>query len=114
MSPAGERAAAGTVAEEATRLLEAMQEWATAHDHAFDGVAAGEAAGASGPHLGPECRYCPVCQLIAVVRGTRPDVAAHLAEAAAGLLEAVRRAIVTHEGAWASRPERPVERIDIG
>jgi hypothetical protein len=115
MSPAGERAAAGSVADEAARLLEAVQQWAAAHEHEQPGPGQpGSAEAAAGPHLGPECRYCPVCQLIAIVRGTRPDVAAHLAEAAAGLLEAVRSAVVAHERTWAARPGRPVERIDIG
>jgi hypothetical protein len=43
----------------------------------------------------PECRWCPVCQLVAVVRGERPEVTAALADvlrATADALHAVAAA----------------------
>jgi hypothetical protein len=61
-----------------------------------------------------ECQLCPVCQLIGLLRATRPEVAEHLADAAASLLAAVRAAVVAHEREWSSRRGAPVERIDIG
>jgi hypothetical protein len=101
----------GTAADEATRLFEAVQEWA--RRTAGDGRSLGEhwtehvATGA------PECRLCPVCQLISVLRDSRPEVALHLAEAAGSLLAALRAALLAHERDWTAR--RPgVERIDIG
>jgi hypothetical protein len=118
---------AGGVREEAARLFEALQDFASAQgwtappgaDRATGtetgtGTGADAAAAGATPHGGPECRYCPVCQLIAVVRGTRPEVAAHLAEAAGALLEALRAAVVAHEREWSAPPGRGVERIDIG
>jgi hypothetical protein len=96
--------AAGSVAEEASRLFEAVQEWARRSSGSSERIATGSA----------ECQLCPVCQLIGVLRTARPEVAGHLAEAAGSLLEAVRAAIAAHEHDWSSRRGRPVERIDIG
>ena len=110
-SAASGSAATGSAAEETTRLFEAVQEWA--RRATGDGRSLGEhwtehvATGA------PECRLCPVCQLISVLRDSRPEVALHLTEAAGSLLAAVRAALLAHEHDWTAR--RPgVERIDIG
>lgn len=95
----------GSAAEEATRLFEAVQEWAhRAGSGANEHIATGSA----------ECQLCPVCQLIAALRGTRPDVVAHLAAAAGSVLAAVRAAVDAHEHDWAARKAPDVERIDIG
>ncbi len=98
----------GSAAEEAGRLFEAVQEWARRASGAAGGWSEHIATGA------PECQLCPVCQLIALMRETRPEVAAHLAEAAGSMLAAVRAAIVAHEREWGSRRSPGVERIDIG
>jgi hypothetical protein len=86
----------GSLAEEALRLVEALGLLAGAH-------AAGQAhrpsspppdAGppeAEPPEAGPaECSVCPVCRLIAGVRGLRPEVLAHLVAAGEELLAAAR------------------------
>lgn len=42
-------------------------------------------------HLGTgaaECRYCPICRVVHAVRGTSPEVRAHLAVAGTALLQA--------------------------
>jgi hypothetical protein len=39
------------------------------------------------------CAYCPVCALIAVLRGERSELAARLAEQAAGLIAVLRTAL---------------------
>jgi hypothetical protein len=126
----------GSAAEEASRLFEAVQQWARRTSGAtgeppsgpdgpggaggLGGLAgwAGLAglAGLSG-HVATgsaECQLCPVCQLIGVLKGTRPEVVAHLAEAAGSLLAAVRAAVDAHERDWAARRPAGVERIDIG
>ena len=54
-------------------------------DDAADGCEHGTAR--SG---GPECQWCPVCQLISRVRNTSPETIEHLSMAAAGLLGSVR------------------------
>jgi hypothetical protein len=102
-------------AAEALRLFEAVQEWArrtsvgdlTAHWAS----ALGEGAMATGS---PECRLCPVCQLIGVLRQSHPDVAEHLTEAVSSFAAAVRAAVGAHEREWSGRRSPGVERIDIG
>jgi len=95
----------GTLAEEARRLAEAFSDWS--HDHTV-GLAA--AAGTS-----EDCRYCPLCQLIAVVRGQRPEVTARLMESGAALLDAVR-ALLTPAGGEGTEPDPPpsVQHIHVG
>jgi hypothetical protein len=39
---------------------------------------------------GADCRWCPVCQVAAVVRGERPEVTAALAEVLDGAAAALR------------------------
>jgi hypothetical protein len=99
----------GSAAEEASRLFEAVQDWAR-RSAPGAGFSVGEhiATGSA------ECQLCPICQLIGLVRATRPEVADHLADAAASLLAAVRAAVVAHEREWSARRAAPVERIDIG
>jgi hypothetical protein len=74
------------VAEEAAKLLGALQAWA--------GETFGEPA--AHPTEGATCGWCPVCQAVARVRATSPEVREHLAtgvtsllHGAASLLEAV-------------------------
>ncbi len=59
-----------------------------------------------------ECQLCPLCRLIAIVRGTRPEVIEHLADAVSSLAAAIREllAAAQHERTGPSA----VERIDIG
>jgi hypothetical protein len=54
------------------------------------------------PRPGPAsatCAYCPVCALIAGLRGERSELAARLAEQAAGLLAVLRTALDEGVGA---------------
>ncbi|QNE22103.1 hypothetical protein F1D05_34565 [Kribbella qitaiheensis] len=80
---------------------------------------------------GPECQWCPVCQLIAKVRTTSPETIEQLSTAAAGVLgslrslleaaaEAARQARADAESRTAGqhdpedRPARSrVDRIDV-
>lgn len=93
---------ASPVGEEAARLLEALHEW-------FAGGAGGLglATGAA------ECQLCPLCRLLAVLRGTRPEVFGHLTDAATALLAALRAVVDEHERSWAARPATPVQHIDV-
>ncbi|MGA8208752.1 MAG: hypothetical protein WB441_09925, partial [Nocardioidaceae bacterium] len=60
---------------------------------------------------GRECSYCPVCQLIAVVRGTSPDVREHLRAAATSLVEAA--AAMLAPPTPGARRRGGVEKIDL-
>jgi hypothetical protein len=92
--------AAGGVAQEAVRLLAALQGWAR------DDVTEHFATGA------PECRYCPICTAVSVLRGDRPEVTEKLAEAGTAFLSALRSAFETPAGAEKDQATR-VERIDL-
>lgn len=110
----------GSLAEEAAKLLGALQQW---------GAGGGEhdRAGPGGPgplssilesldeHIatgGRSCRYCPVCQVISLARAASPEVRDHLASAATSLLHAATSALNNQDGAE-PRPEPGVEKIDV-
>jgi hypothetical protein len=78
----GPSGAEGKAASDAGRLLaDAVHEWARARFGDTD--SAHIATGA------PECAWCPICQLIAALRGDRPDVTDKLAAAATAVVDVV-------------------------
>jgi hypothetical protein len=112
----------GTLEEEATKFLRALQGWAGdgggepdatqsgpagSSAGSSDGSSAGSSAWASAAasaaqhveaHLatgGADCRYCPVCRVISAVRGTSPEVRHHLKTAATSLVQAAAGALAT-------------------
>jgi hypothetical protein len=89
----------GPLAEEAARLVEALADWARG--------ATGELPLATGS---AECRLCPVCQLLAVMRTARPETFAHLVDAAGSLTAALRTMVDGHTHGDATRG---VQRIDL-
>jgi hypothetical protein len=107
----------GSVGEEAAKLFAALQ------DNQNNGYAAGQRETHTGHRLGPECQWCPLCQLISLVWQAKPETVDQLASAAAGVLgslrswldaaaESARAARAEHAGA----PEEPApkpERIDV-
>lgn len=92
----GRRRPQGALAEELARLLQRWQENLRGH-------------------TGPECRVCPVCQAIAVVRQTRPEILDHLVNAAGEVAAAVRLAVGQPESTPppGGRSKAPVEHIDV-
>ncbi|MCW2760020.1 MAG: hypothetical protein JWR85_221 [Marmoricola sp.] len=116
----GDREAVGSVGDEAAKLLGALSEWA--RDQGTD--YAGSAAAAAGTfadalqdvsgHIateGEDCRYCPVCQVIHVVRQTSPEVRQHLSQAASSLMHAAAGLLDTH--ADGQQKSASVEKIDL-
>ena len=137
----------GSVAEEAAKLFAVLQQAARQqdppenshqHDAHQESLVDEEPAHAvpdehehgTARSGGPECQWCPVCQLIAKVRTTSPETIEQLSTAAAGVLgsvrslleaaaEAARQAREDAESrtAKAQDPERParsrVDRIDV-
>lgn len=114
----------GSVAEETAKLLGALSGWAK--DHGADvgsGLGAGLGAGLGGAfheassHFatgGDDCKYCPLCRVVHIVRESSPEVRTHLAIAAASLAQAasaVLQAAVPDEEKAARR--EPVEKIDL-
>ncbi|MEO5653004.1 MAG: hypothetical protein ABIN79_01335 [Marmoricola sp.] len=110
----------GSVGEEAAKLFGALSDWAREQGGEYAGSASG-AAGAFADavkdvkdHVATEsedCRYCPVCQVIHVVRQTSPEVRTHLAVAASSLIQAAAGVLATH--APDRQSNAPVEKIDL-
>jgi len=73
----------GSLAEEAAALFTAIAEQASRHGDHFDPATAG----------GDNCRWCPLCQAIGVVRGTSPEVRELLVTSAGTLLLALRELV---------------------
>jgi hypothetical protein len=80
----------GSLGEEAAKLFAAAAAWAREHagDPTGPAAAAGSEAGdrlgewLSADHIAtgaPECKWCPLCQAIGVLRSTSPEVKEHLA-----------------------------------
>jgi hypothetical protein len=93
----------GSVGEEAAKLFSALQDWAT--ESGFSDVHEHLATGSE------ECRYCPVCRAIGLVRQTSPEVRAHLTAAAGSLLQAAAGLLASAQPP--APPERGVQRIDL-
>lgn len=87
----------GTIGEEAARLLDAVQEWLR-REPLSEHLATGA----------PECTWCPLCQLVAVLRGDRPDVNDKIASVVAAL-----RAMFDAAQAGPA-PQPHVQHIDLG
>ncbi|GAA1682898.1 hypothetical protein GCM10009745_29050 [Kribbella yunnanensis] len=73
----------GSVAEEAAKLFAVLQ--AAAGEHTAE-----EPADSHEHKAGPDCVWCPVCQLINKVRNTSPETIEQLSTAAAHVLGSVR------------------------
>jgi hypothetical protein len=111
---------AGSVAEEAAKLLQALQGWAkeSGSDYAGATGAAAQKLASINEHIATgaaDCKYCPVCQALALLRRTSPEVKAHLADAASSLLQAAAGAMATHvpEQSAERSSEQGVEKIDL-
>lgn len=109
----------GSVGEEAAKLFAALSTWARDQGTEHAGTAAGAAAAMAetmhtvNEHIATgsaECRYCPVCQVIHVVRSTSPEVKAHLAVAASSLMQAAAGMLGT---TVPPDSKGPVEKIDL-
>jgi hypothetical protein len=99
------RHAPGPLADEAVRLVEALSEWARGH--------AGDLPGAVSSHVGGsvECRLCPFCQALSLLRQARPETFVHLLEASTALTAALRSIV---DGIGEGRHQQSgVERIDL-
>lgn len=133
----------GSVAEEAAKLFAVLQQATSEakHQHSAPDEPADpehDVQGEEPEHEhgtaergGPECQWCPVCQLIAKVRTTSPETIEQLSTAAAGVLgslrslleaaaDAARQARADAESRTPGsqdpeeRPARsPVDRIDV-
>jgi hypothetical protein len=83
------------------RLLDAVHDWArsTFGEAETSHLATGAA----------ECTWCPVCQLIAALRGDRPDVTEKLATAATAAAAAIRAVLDAANAGPAPAPGPPAD-----
>jgi hypothetical protein len=93
----------GTIGDEAAKLLDAVQDWVRRNLGEGSHIATGA----------PECTWCPLCQLIMVLRGDRPEISEKIADATASVVAALRTlldAATSH-----TEPKAPrVQHIDLG
>lgn len=110
-----ERDQVGALGEEAVKLLKALQDWTRESSGGTGSGASGGLLSDLNEHIatgGEDCRYCPVCQLIAAARATSPEVKNHLAVAASSLLQAAAGVLTTTTDGPRGGSD-PVERIDL-
>ncbi len=58
----------------------------------------GTGAGTRPPQSSGPCSWCPVCALVAALRGEQPELTARLAEQASGLMTLLRLMVQAHQG----------------
>lgn len=89
------RGEVGSIGEELHKLTAAFAQWATTHrtDAEGDTARTGQAAGRP-----ISCDYCPICQLIAIGRGQRPEAVAKLIDSATLALHAVTEYLQSQDG----------------
>jgi hypothetical protein len=112
----------GTIGEEAAKLLQALQDWAKESGGDYAGATSEAVSGAASTlrdineHIATgsdDCRYCPICQAISLVRSTSPEVRQHLSSAASSLLQAAAGLLATPVPSPDAKRNGPVERIDL-
>ena len=106
----------GSLHEEAGKLAEVLEAWLASAREGAGGWLAGatDGPGAADGATSPECRLCPICRLLAVLRGARPETYEHLLDAAASVVAALRVSVDGGQRSWAAGHPSPVQRIDIG
>ncbi len=126
----------GSVGEEAAKLADAVHDWlgewrgvgglgglgghraaGSGRASAHGDVWAAATAPAPPPSAdGAECRMCPICQGLRLLRGSQPEVFEHLSDAAASVAAALRELLGDAARGHGSPRDRPpdVERIDLG
>jgi hypothetical protein len=106
--------------EQARRLMEALKATVPADPAAAAAQAASAARdAASGAALSGDCRWCPLCQAAAMVRGERPELSAALADILTATATALRQFAGDAAPPEPEAPEEPtpppapVQRIDL-
>jgi hypothetical protein len=108
----------GDWVEQARRLMESLRAAGPDTPAADPGTPGAIPAGTTAPG---DCRWCPLCQAAAVVRGERPELTAALADILAATATALRQfagqpAAPQEEDAAPEQPPAPppaVQRIEL-
>lgn len=96
----------GTIGDEAAKLLDAVQDWARRN--------LGSDSGAHIATGAPECQWCPLCQLIMVLRGDRPEISEKIADATASVVAALRTLLDAATSQSGPTHQPRVQHIDLG
>jgi hypothetical protein len=91
----------GSLSEEALKLAETLQTWLST------------STAMTGAGSSSECKVCPICQMIGVVNGMKPEVLGHLTEAGFALVAAFRAATEQSQRAWTTSERPPVQHIKV-
>ena len=94
--------ALGSAAEEAARLLSAVEGWARTRLDS-EHVATG----------GAQCLACPLCQAISAVRQVKPETVDHLLASAASFVAALQTVLSPGRDDAPGRRTPGVEHIDV-
>ncbi len=88
--------------EDALRFVSSVQDWA-------ESWAERNLGEPTQGHSGSDCRWCPLCQFVAVLRGERPEVTERVAEAGTALAAALRALVdaASSAGGMAGQPRHP-------
>jgi hypothetical protein len=70
------------------------------------------AASGGGAGIGSDCRWCPVCQVVAVVRGERPEVSTALADVLTSTANTLRALAESPAAPPSAPPAEPSVRTD--
>jgi hypothetical protein len=88
------RAAQERLTQEARATASALLDWLGTR---VDRGAAGEGAPSRPAQSAGPCTWCPVCALVAALRGEQPELTARLAEQASGLMAVLRLMVQAHQ-----------------
>ncbi|MGQ0623156.1 MAG: hypothetical protein ACT4PP_00635 [Sporichthyaceae bacterium] len=103
----------GAAAEEAAKLADALGQWLAERSSRPGGLFDLSAVSTHMATGSAQCRLCPICQLIALLRSGSPELTGHLDEAIGSLLHAIRLAVEAAERARSSRRGSDLETIHI-
>lgn len=105
---------AGPLAAEILRLMSSMQGW-------VQGWAEHTPGEAKDSHSCSDCRWCPLCQFVAVLRGERPEVTERVAEVGTAVASALTVLVEAAGGAGGAaaqsrqpHPSPRVQKINLG
>jgi hypothetical protein len=102
----------GSLAEEAAKLIAALQGWKQEPEDSADGPVR-DGGDEHDPHSA-ECRFCPLCTAARLAKAATPEVRDHLSSAALSLAMAVKGLLdATAPSTPSSTQSTPVEKIDL-
>jgi hypothetical protein len=101
----------GSVGEEAAKLFAALSGWAKDQGGEHAGAASvSDVLKDLNAHIATDdCRYCPLCRMIQLVRTTSPEVRSHLAVAASSMMQAAAALMASQ----VPQERGPVQKIDL-